>query len=44
MSPSLHPNPLSGWSEDYPDPEDEATFDDEEIEAGLWALKMENQL
>lgn len=20
---NLHPNPLSGWSEDYPDPEDE---------------------
>ena len=26
---NLHPNPLSGYSEDYPDPEDDFDADDE---------------
>lgn len=30
---NLHPNPLSGYSEDYPDPEDDMPEEDEEPDA-----------
>lgn len=30
---NLHPNPLSGYSEDYPDDEDDAFLEDDEPDA-----------
>lgn len=34
---NLHPNPLSGWSEDYPDPEDDhAEMRDDPSKSGIF--------
>lgn len=44
---NLHPNPLSGVSEDYPEIEDdwepEHAPEDDEIEAQLWAQEVETR-